>query len=151
MNREKSLREIYWMYRYFNSEWIDLRSERNMYNRLHQIFDCIKFLTAYNSLTAIIYYWIDYLPVGDSVGVVVKNVDFRLCRVGSMIDIFPTLCWMFRMRRWISSQTEKKNSLPVEFCKLIFKRSKGTAWMMQQGGGSWASAEIYPGFHFIQI
>ena len=47
MNREKSLREIYWMYRYFNSEWIDLRSERNMYNRLHQIFDCIQFTDCY--------------------------------------------------------------------------------------------------------
>ena len=50
MNREKSLREIYWMYRYFNSEWIDLRSERNMYNRLHQIFDCIQFTDCYNLL-----------------------------------------------------------------------------------------------------
>ena len=28
----------------------------------------------------------------DVVGVTVKKVDFRLCRVGSMSDILPTLC-----------------------------------------------------------
>jgi hypothetical protein len=28
----------------------------------------------------------------DVIGVAVKKVDFRLCRVGSMIDILPTLC-----------------------------------------------------------
>jgi hypothetical protein len=45
----------------------------------------------------------------DVAGVAVKKFDFRLCRVGSMSDILPTLCWMLRILRCISSQTSEEN------------------------------------------